>query len=271
MKLVAVDLDGTLLDPEGQVSKENAHALQEFDSQGGIVVLATGRSILSAKKVFAQLQLSGYTLASNGAYVARVEKGEVKEILKSYVISKDTVQTSLRLAMNAAVTVVASRETQDDRIFFEKESSSVDSPYYAQFNLKDSSAEELMRQIESGEISYFKLAFTDSDTSKLVKLRAQLEKHKINSSYSDKYWLEVMSDGVNKGAALSFLTHYLSVDLDDVLAFGDQENDLEMLKTSGFAVAMENAAPAVRKTANKITKSNEESGVAYVLNEYISE
>lgn len=270
MKLVAVDLDGTLLNKEGQVPEENAWALKEFDQQGGTVALATGRSIQSAKEVFAQLNLSGYTLASNGAYVARIENGEIKEVLKSYTIIPETVKTALSLAMKTGVTVVASRATQDDRISFAQDKNEVNSPYYAQFNLKESKAEDLWEQIDEEAISYFKLAFTDSDTSKLVKLRSQLEKKQINSSYSDKYWLEVMADGVNKGAALKFLTSYLSLELSEVIAFGDQENDLEMLKISGNSIAMENAAPAVKEIADKLTKSNQDSGVAFVLKEYLA-
>lgn len=270
MKLVAVDLDGTLLNKEGQVSEENAWALQEFDRQGGTVALATGRSIQSAKEIFEKLQLNGYTLASNGAYVARIDNGEIKEVLKSYTIVPETVKTALSLAMKAGVTVVASRSTQDDRISFAQDKNEVNSPYYAQFNLKESKVEDLWEQIEKDAISYFKLAFTDGDTSKLVKLRSQLEKKQINSSYSDKYWLEVMAEGVNKGAALNFLTKHLAVKLSDVLAFGDQENDLEMLKISGNSIAMENAAPAVKEIADKLTKSNQDSGVAFVLKEYLA-
>lgn len=79
-----------------------------------------------------------------------------------------------------------------------------------------------------------------------------------------------MAEGVNKGAALKFLTSYLNIDLADVLAFGDQENDLEMLKLSGKSIAMGNAAPAVKKIADTLTKTNEEAGVAYILNDYLS-
>lgn len=269
MKLVAVDLDGTLLDRDGEVSEDNAWALKEFDRQGGVVTLATGRSIQSAKEVFAQLALSGYTLASNGAYVAQIENGEIKQVLKNYTIDPETVKTALSLAMKAEVTVVASRATQDDRISFAQDKNEVNSPYYAQFNLKESKAEDLWELIEKEAIRYFKLAFTDKDTSKLVKLRAQLEKKNINSSYSDKYWLEVMAEGVNKGAALKFLADHLEIGLSDVLAFGDQENDLEMLEMSGNSVAMENAAPAVKEIAEKVTKSNAQSGVAYMLKDYL--
>lgn len=270
MKIVAVDLDGTLLDPAGKISQENSKALSAFDLQGGTIVLATGRSIQSAKDVFAELKLSGYTLASNGAYVARIEKGKIKKVLKSYTIESEIIEKSLSFAMKQGVTVVASRATQDDRISFAQDHTEVDSPYYAQFNLKESRIDELWDQLKNDEISYFKLAFTDEDTKKLVKMRSELEKTGINSSYSDKYWLEVMAEGVNKGAALNFLTKYLSVDLSEVVAFGDQENDLEMLKMSGMSIAMENAAPAVKKIAGKTTRSNENSGVAFVLKEYLN-
>lgn len=269
MKLVAVDLDGTLLNRDGLVTEANASALKKFDEQGGVIALATGRSIHSAKEVFAHLGIQGYTLASNGAYVARIEDGEIADVLKNYTIDSDTVKTALTLAMKAEVTVVASRATQDDRMSFAQDKNEKNSPYYAQFNLKESKVEDLWKEIEENEIRYFKLAFTDKDTRKLVKLRAQLEKHEINSSYSDTYWLEVMADGINKGAALNFLAAHLDIEAKDILAIGDQENDLEMLKMSGTSVAMANAAPAVKKIVHKMTRSNDQSGVAFALKDYL--
>jgi Cof subfamily protein (haloacid dehalogenase superfamily) len=152
---------------------------------------------------------------------------------------------------------------------FAQDKNEKNSPYYAQFNLKESKVEDLWKEIEENEIRYFKLAFTDKDTRKLVKLRAQLEKHEINSSYSDTYWLEVMADGVNKGAALNFLAAHLDIEAKDILAIGDQENDLEMLKMSGTSVAMANAAPAVKKIVHKMTRSNDQSGVAFALKDYL--
>lgn len=128
MKLAAIDLDGTLLDKEGNISEENAWALKEFDRQGGTVALATGRSIQSAREVFEQLDLSGFTLASNGAYVARIENGDIKKVLKSYTILPATVKTALSFAMKTEVTVVASRAAQDDRISFAQDKNEVNTP-----------------------------------------------------------------------------------------------------------------------------------------------
>ncbi|MGM0215998.1 Cof-type HAD-IIB family hydrolase [Enterococcus sp. AZ109] len=269
MKLAAIDLDGTLLDPLGNIPKKNQEALHTFDHQGGIIVLATGRSILSVKEVFGNLKMNGYVLASNGAYIARVEKGETAAVLKRFDIPVDKISKTFELAEQVGVTIVASRETQDDRITFESIADEVDSPYYAQFHLQDASATELLRQVHEGEISYFKLAFNDPDEKKLKALRVLFDAAGIHSVYTDTHWLEVMADGVNKGTSLLYLAKHLQIDPKRILAFGDQENDIEMLKVSGVGVAMDNALEPVKEIAQQVTKSNEEAGVAVVLEKYL--
>ncbi|MEO1772325.1 Cof-type HAD-IIB family hydrolase [Candidatus Enterococcus ferrettii] len=269
MKLAAIDLDGTLLNHLGEIPKKNQEALQTFNQQGGTIVLATGRSILSVKKVFAQLSIDGYVLASNGAYIAKVEKGETTSVLKRFDIPAKTINQAFHLAEQIGVTIVASRETQDDRITFDASPVEVDSPYYAQFQLQDSSTEELLKKINDGSLNYFKLAFNDTDVDKLAVLRKMFESAGIPSVYTDIHWLEIMADGVNKGTSLTFLADYLQIDPEEVVAFGDQENDIEMLKVSGVGVAMDNALEPVKAIAQQVTTSNEEAGVAEVLEEYL--
>ena len=75
MKLAAIDLDGTLLDRNGKIPKENIEALQNFDQHGGIVRIATGRNSISAKDVFEELGIGGYLISSNGSFVAKMMKG----------------------------------------------------------------------------------------------------------------------------------------------------------------------------------------------------
>lgn len=269
MKLAAIDLDGTLLNSQGEIPEENLQALRKFDAQGGIVVLATGRSIHSATEAFAKLAINGYTLASNGAYVARIEQGEIAEVLNGFTIPTAIVETTFALAKAEKVTVVASRAEKDDRIVFDPASAEVNSPYYAQFKLADTSPKELIKHLKNADISYFKLAFNSPDVKKLAALRSAFNVKKITSTYSAKYWLEVMADGVNKGAALKFLLDYLKIAKSEIIAFGDQENDLEMLQFAGTSIAMENAVTLIRQTAAKTTSSNDEAGVAAVINTYL--
>lgn len=269
MKLAAIDLDGTLLNAQGEIPEENLEALRKFDAQGGIVVLATGRSIHSATEAFAKLAINGYTLASNGAYAARIEQGEIAEVLNGFTIPSAVVETTFALAKEKQVTVVASRAEQDDRIVFDPASAEVNSPYYAQFKLADTSPKELIGHLKNMDIRYFKLAFNSPDTTKLAALRSAFNVKKITSTYSAKYWLEVMADDVNKGTALNFLLDYLKISQSESIAFGDQENDLEMLQFAGTSVAMENAIPLIKQTAAQTTSSNDEAGVAAVINTYL--
>lgn len=269
MKLAAIDLDGTLLNAQGEIPEENLEALRKFDAQGGIVVLATGRSIHSATEAFAKLAINGYTLASNGAYAARIEQGEIAEVLNGFTIPSAVVETTFALAKEKQVTVVASRAEQDDRIVFDPASAEVNSPYYAQFKLADTSPKELIGHLKNTGIRYFKLAFNSPDTTKLAALRSAFNVKKITSTYSAKYWLEVMADDVNKGTALNFLLDYLKISQSESIAFGDQENDLEMLQFAGTSVAMENAIPLIKQTAAQTTSSNDEAGVAAVINTYL--
>lgn len=269
MKLAAIDLDGTLLNAQGEIPEENLEALRRFDAQGGIVVLATGRSIHSATEAFAKLAINGYTLASNGAYAARIEQGEIAEVLNGFTIPSAVVETTFALAKEKQVTVVASRAEQDDRIVFDPASAEVNSPYYAQFKLADTSPKELIGHLKNTGIRYFKLAFNSPDTTKLAALRSAFNVKKITSTYSAKYWLEVMADDVNKGTALNFLLDYLKISQSESIAFGDQENDLEMLQFAGTSVAMENAIPLIKQTAAQTTSSNDEAGVAAVINTYL--
>lgn len=269
MKLAAIDLDGTLLNAQGEIPEENLEALRKFDAQGGIVVLATGRSIHSATEAFAKLAINGYTLASNGAYAARIEQGEIAEVLNGFTIPSAVVETTFALAKEKQVTVVASRAEQDDRIVFDPASAEVNSPYYAQFKLADTSPKELIGHLKNTDIRYFKLAFNSPDTTKLAALRSAFNVKKITSTYSAKYWLEVMADDVNKGTALNFLLDYLKISQSESIAFGDQENDLEMLQFAGTSVAMENAIPLIKQTAAQTTSSNDEAGVAAVINTYL--
>ncbi|MBO1308630.1 HAD family phosphatase [Enterococcus sp. 669A] len=269
MKLAAIDLDGTLLDHSGEIPAKNQEALHAFNQHGGTVVLATGRSILSVKKVFGELNMNGYVLASNGAYIARVERGETAAVLKRFDLPVETISKTFQLAEQVGVTIVASRETQDDRITFNIAPADVDSPYYAQFHLNDYSAADLLHQVREGSISYFKLAFNDNDERKLKELRKLFDKAGIRSVFTDIHWLEVMAEGVNKGTSLTYLANYLQIDPKRILAFGDQENDIEMLKVSGVGVAMDNALEPVKEIAQEVTKSNEEAGVAVVLEKYL--
>ena len=140
------------------------------------------------------------------------------------------------------------------------------------FFSSDSITEEnLLKNMKSDPTSL--LVKTQNEFAESVALR-------INDQFNDtvdvRTWggphaiLEIVPKGVHKALGLSVISDYLKIDPKNIIAFGDEHNDLEMLEISGNSIAMENAAPAVKKVADKLTKSNQDSGVAFVLKEYLA-
>ncbi|WP_159723604.1 Cof-type HAD-IIB family hydrolase [Enterococcus sp. CSURQ0835] len=248
MELIAVDLDGTLLNSAEQVSPQNIKALQAYRKQGGLVTVVTGRSIRSVKKMLLDLEIMDYALTSNGAYIAQITPDcQIKKI-KSFALATSTAQTVLTLTKQHRLTTIASEETQDVRFEFAK---------YPQLPLATKAA------------TYLKLAITDAVPEKLVTLQQQLANAKISSVFSAKHFLEVTAENVSKASALQTLAQQLDLSPNQIMAFGDQQNDLAMLHYSGTSIAMGNATPSVKRVADHVTKTNDEAGIAYFLQHYL--
>ncbi|MGM9904006.1 HAD superfamily hydrolase [Enterococcus sp. 10A9_DIV0425] len=268
MKLAAIDLDGTLLDSQGLVPKANIEALQTFYSNGGIVTIATGRNSISAKDIFEQLSIGGYLISSNGSFIAKMQSGEIVDVLRRSKIELPTLKRAFFLAKEAKISIIASRETQDDQLTFDEDNLVKDDPYYAHFNLQNHSFEEITEQLNDPSLSYLKLALTDKNEEKLHHIQQELKKDGIDSVFSDPHFLEITPKNITKAHSLLFLTEHLGITADDVMAFGDQENDIAMLNCSGLSVAMGNAQERVKTLADQVTKTNDEAGVAYFLKTY---
>lgn len=260
MKLAAIDLDGTLLNSKGHVTQENVHALRTYRNKGGIVAIATGRSIISLKDTLMSLEIMDYALTSNGALIGKIGPFSQVKKISLQMIEPSIVNKVLEFAKKMQVTIIASRETHDVTFSFSNQYLELDTPYGQQFYLSDKKYTSIDTE------SYLKLALTDHNHEKLNILQKLLTEVNISSVFSDKYFLEVTSKKVSKAESLKFLSHYLEINRSDIMAFGDQQNDLEMLRYSGVAIAMDNAVPSVKKYADWITKTNDESGVAFILN-----
>src|SRR5699024_1271881 len=159
----AIDLDGTLLDRSGEIPDENIAALQNFDRNGGIVTVATGRNSISAKDIFEKLGIGGYLISSNGSFFAEMEKGKIVNVLKRAKIELLTLKLAFYLAQKAKISIITSRETQDDQLTFDESSLVKNDPYYKQFRIQKQSFEDIEKLLEDPSLSYLKLALTDRD------------------------------------------------------------------------------------------------------------
>lgn len=269
-KLICMDMDGTLLNDKKEVSERSKKAINKAHELGVKVVIATGRIFVSAEFYGDIIGVKAPIIASNGAYVrekdsdkAIYEKGLgyenyqlVIDLLKKYDIvphfyTEDTIYTeklihSSLTYKNANKTLPVNRQVKievvDDwnKLFKEKNPRII----------KVMAGGDEGKTIEEAKAEFIKL-----------------NKFQVVSSMKNTF--EVMAKTTSKGNALKKICDYYGIDRNEIISIGDNENDISMIEFAGLGVAMGNAEQAVKNIADYITTTNEEDGVAKVIEKYI--
>ncbi|GGK26733.1 phosphatase YwpJ [Caldalkalibacillus thermarum] len=280
MKLVAIDLDGTLLNPKGQISEENACALRRAEQEGLQVIIATGRSYPNAKELLAAAGLHPPIISVNGALL-HSEAGKLMacqplpgSVLKPVWAKLAAQDIYLEVYTNRGiVTKTKSRTVLESqwKNFRSALPSLTADQFYTMLDhhlaqttqVKD---RELQEMFTSKELEVYKLLLFSFDQQQLKELRQELiEIEGLNITSSDRYNLELTSLEATKGKALKKAAHLLRIPLSEVVAIGDNLNDVSMLQIAGFSVAMGNAAEEVKQICDFITLTNDQHGVAHVI------
>ena len=268
--IIALDLDGTLLNSNKELSAGNLAALQRAANAGIEIVPTTGRFYGGMPAVIRELPFVRYVITINGAQVADLKTGEIiykaeipwqqaidiMALLDEYPVIYDCYQDN-------AAWMTAEQKNHIDRI--------VASPHYRKMlhelrqpvpELKAVLAE---RQNDVQKVQFF----TDRPelrTRMMKELPERFENLCVSSSVSDN--VEINQIHANKGEALYALADHLGIDRKATLAFGDGLNDLSMLKAAGIGAAMANAEEEAKAAADWITLSCDEDGVAHGINKY---
>lgn len=234
-KLIALDMDGTLLNKKDAISDENRKVIEEAQANGIHVVLSTGRSILTCGKYAKSLNLSSYLVTVNGSEIWDCA-GNLHE---RNVINTDFIQMMWEWAKtnNTHFWAVAT-----DKVW------------------RDQMPENLF------EHTWLKFGFDFADDSiRETILQRLLSREELEVSNSSPTNLEINAAGVNKAMGLIHVCNKLGIAMDEVIAMGDSLNDIEMIKAAGCGVAMGNAQNEVKEAADWITATNEENGVAKAI------
>lgn len=253
-KLIAMDFDETLLNDEKMVTQRTKDALTECRKAGYIIVGVTARTLKSAEDVVS-LELFDYLILNNGAYLY-----DVKKQVGTYVssISDDEVINVINLVDDVS--------SQIDLI-----SGTI---YYIYKNRKNSPL-NFIRDIDNinemnEPVARMNIFLNDENEidyyNELINKKCQNANCFImKSSNSDKRWLVVNPKGIDKSTTLEKLGKDLNILLDEIMFFGDGLNDLEVMESVGYSVAMGNALDEIKSRANEITLSNNEDGIAVCL------
>ncbi|HCO18162.1 MAG TPA: Cof-type HAD-IIB family hydrolase [Tissierellales bacterium] len=269
IKLIAIDMDGTLLNRQNLLTRRTREAIEMAKNKEIEVVIATGRVLKSAVHYSKELGLESYIAASNGAVVVD------KDLNK--VIDRPISRRDIERVMKAGHEMGIYFHFYNEDTFFTRTYVKEIVDYYTPTTekLKGQSIDIRLYNspediVNNEQLKIYKFLFIDKDQDKLIQLRKNLES--LESVELSKSWrdnLEVMDRGVSKGSAVKLLCERLGITADEVMAIGDNENDLSMIKFAGVGVAMGNAEDIVKEQADFITSSNEEDGVALAIEKYV--
>ncbi|AWN22614.1 hydrolase [Deinococcus irradiatisoli] len=250
-RLVASDLDGTLLTSRQDVSARSRAALAAVQAAGGVVVLITGRPSRMVLPLAADLGLAGHVICSNGAAIHRLPGGEAEELR---TLSPDTLRRAVPQLRRACPDLGLALEWGEDM--------QAETAYRA----APDSVADVLDVLDAG---YPVLKVMARSTRRSPPALAELINAEcgddLHASLSGAPFAEIAARGVNKSAALARLCAALNVAPDEVIAFGDAPNDLPLLSWAGRGVAVANAVDEVKALADEVTLGHDEDGVAAVL------
>jgi Cof subfamily protein (haloacid dehalogenase superfamily) len=270
IKLIASDLDGTLLDDEKKISRENFEALKRAIDGGVIFAPATGRSLTSTPREVLNMFGVKYVICANGAFVKDLT---LDKVIYERLLEKELIFKVMDIAGEREDVILdifsGGKAVTEDKSFRKLEG--FDMPGALRQYISDSRyrVRDLREYLEECEYRVEKIHFLFKNLkirAEYMKILKALDDAVVTSALALN--AEINSLGTTKGAALEFLCGYLNIDIKNVIAFGDGDNDIQMLQAAGLGVAMANADPEVKEAADRITSSNLENGVAAILNEY---
>ena len=283
-KLIAIDLDGTLLNSYGEVSKENKEAIRFAQSKNIEVVIASGRMPKAIISIAEEINANKYIISGNGSLIQDIQKNE---IIYSNYLSKEKVleiiNTCEKNSMFYSVytnNMIITKALNYNMLFYHNENKKKTDDKKININVM----EDIYKYVEQYESKDF-LKVTVCDNSKTVfksiinKLRqirgidilevAHMSKKIIrhgSSEYELKYYYtEIANKNVNKWKAIKKLIEKIGVKEKEVLAIGDNINDIEMIKKSGCGIATKNSSPEVKEIADSIVSDNNQNGVAEAI------
>lgn len=263
-KIIALDMDGTLLNSQHQITPRTKEVITKAREQGIKVVLASGRPIAGIRRQLAELGISSdedYVCHFNGAVVENVGTGE---IVNHKMISGAGAKKVARLAKELGVNTHAF------------------SPEHGLISPKVSKYTEVEANINGIEINIFDFEQLEDDHP-INKVMMVDEPDLLNNAVenlpkelydefmvlrSAPWFLEFLHTESNKGTGIKMIADYLGIPAEQVMCVGDAENDHHMLRYAGLAVAMGNATEETKAIADYITLTNDEDGVAHVIEKF---
>ncbi len=261
IKLFVSDIDGTLLMPGKMPSEKNIEAIHKMQKAGIIFTIATGRMYPATVPIVKAIGVDAPIISYNGAMIRTQEK-----ILHSDYIQKDLICEIVDFfqARNFHLQTYS-----NDVLRYPAKNKLTDMYEASQKTLGESVGWEGLKKFTENVCKLLGLSDIPEECSKISAELRENFSGRIEVTRSAPMLVEIMNKGVSKAAAVKILAQKFNIDISEVAAIGDSDNDLSMLKVAGTSIAMGNATDEVKKTCKFITSGCEADGFAAAVEKFI--
>lgn len=286
-KLVAVDLDGTMLNSYGEVTENTKRVIKKAIQKGTEVVIASGRSIDSIKTIAKEIGSSKYIIAGNGAVVYDIKNDEIlyeKYIPKSKALDiiKICEENSISYNVYTNKSIIANN-LRYNVLYYYKENLKKEDSKKTNITLVENIYDYIKEIKDQKVMKIFICDITKSVFSSIIKKFDSMEdvevldvshmsrkiiKHGSVDVPIEYYYTEISMKNVDKWYAIEFLINKLGIKKEEVIAIGDNMNDRKMIQESGLGVVMKGSTPKVTEVADYITEDNNNEGVANAIEKF---
>lgn len=287
-KLVAIDLDGTMLNSYGVVTENTKKVIKETKEKGAEVIIASGRPIDSIKTIAKEIESEKFFIAGNGALIYDMQKEEV--IYEKYM-TKEKVLEIIKLCEENSISynvytdkTILATALKYNVLYYHKENLKREEKKKTNISIVNNMYEYVENMQEE---KFLKITVCDEHQSVFNSIIKKLRKiegievldvlhmsRKVIRQGTEEvpieyYYTEISLKNVDKWNAIEYLIEKLNIAKEEVIAIGDNINDKEMIEHAGLGIVMKGSTPVVSEIADYITDSNNEEGVAKALQKYI--
>lgn len=286
-KLIAIDLDGTLLNSYGEISLKNRESIKYAIDKGVEVVLASGRDPQTMKKMSLELGIKNFLIAGNGASIYDIKKD--KNIYENFIekekalkVIKLCKENSIFFNVYTNVGIITESLNYNVKVFNNENNYK---PNNKRTNIEI--VNDICEYIKNGNFSILKIIICDEskiifnniiekikNIKEIEVLDVEHMSKKIIKTGTEEYkieyfYTEVTNKNVNKWEAIKYLIKYLKIEEEQTICIGDNMNDLKMVKNCGMGIAMKNSALEQKNVAKFVTDDNNSDGVGKAIYKYI--
>ena len=282
-KLIAIDLDGTMLNQYGVVTEKTKEAIAKAQQCGIEVIIASGRPIDSIKTIAKEIKSEKYFISGNGAIIYDIAK---EEIIYENTLKKQKVLEIIKICEENSIYYniytekeIVAKSLQCNVLYYHKENAFKSEEEKTHINIVDN----VYDYIESREEKIVKITICDSNqaifNSIMRKLKEVDEIEILDVSHMSRkmirqgteeipieyFYTEISAKNVDKWNAIKFLMEKMNIKTQEIMAIGDNINDKKMIENAGLGIAMGQSNPTIKEIATQVTESNIEDGVAKTI------